>query len=457
MTELRSVHVAPSEVHKRLSEHLLVDGYRLVLDAERSHGSWLVDARNGREYLDLYTHFASAPLGANPPGIVDDPAFMVLLAGVAAGKPANPDMYTTHLAEFVETFARVLGDPALPHLFFVEGGALAVENALKTAFDWKSRRNEAAGRCRDLGTKVMHLRRAFHGRSGYTMSLTNTDPTKTDRYPAFDWPRIDVPAVTFPLELHRSEVEAAEARVLAQARAAFEANPHDIACFIAEPIQAEGGDNHMRPEFLQAMQALCHEYDALFVLDEVQTGVGITGTAWAYQQLGLEPDVVAFGKKVQVGGIMAGRRVDEVPDNVFHVSSRINSTWGGGLTDMVRSRRNLEIIEAEGLFDHAAKAGSYLLTELQGVGDRHAGIVSNVRGRGLMCAIDLPDTGLRDRAIGMLREAQVLVLACGERTIRFRPALNISTEELKVGVRAVDDVLGRLAAAAPGTWPAPST
>ena len=283
------------------------------------------------------------------------------------------------------------------------------------------------------------------------MSLTNTDPTKTDRYPAFDWPRIDVPAVTFPVEAHRADVEAAEARALAQARAAFEENPHDIACFIAEPIQAEGGDNHMRPEFLQAMQALCREYDALFVLDEVQTGVGITGTAWAYQQLGLEPDIVAFGKKVQLGGIMAGRRVDEVPDNVFEVSSRINSTWGGGLTDMVRSRRILEIIEADGLFDHAAKAGSHLLNELQGVGDRHSGIVSNVRGRGLLCAIDLPDPGLRDRAIAMLRETQVLVLPCGERTMRFRPALNVSTDELKVGVRALDDVLGRLAAAAPGS------
>src|SRR6516165_1475526 len=237
MSERPSARVPPSEVHERLAEYLLIDGYRLVLDTERSHGSWLVDARDGREYLDLYTQFASAPLGANPPGIVDDPAFMVLLAGVAAGKPANPDMYTTHLAEFVETFARVLGDPALPHLFFVEGGALAVENALKTAFDWKSRRNEAAGRSRDLGTKVMHLRRAFHGRSGYTMSLTNTDPAKTDRFPAFDWPRIDVPAVTFPIK--REEAEAAEERTLAQARAAFDRHPHDIACFIAEPIQAE--------------------------------------------------------------------------------------------------------------------------------------------------------------------------------------------------------------------------
>jgi L-lysine 6-transaminase len=446
---MSEVHVPPSEVHERLAEHLLVDGFRLVLDVERSHGSWLVDARDGREFLDLYTHFASAPLGANPPGIVDDPGFMALLAKVAASKPANPDMYTAHLAEFVETFARVLGDPALPHLFFVEGGALAVENALKTAFDWKSRRNEAAGRSRDLGTKVLHLTSAFHGRSGYTMSLTNTDPAKTDRFPAFDWPRIDVPAITFPLETHRAGVEAAEEHSLAQARAAFESNPHDIACFIAEPIQGEGGDNHLRPEFLQAMQALCHAYDALFVLDEVQTGAGSTGTAWAYQQLGLEPDVVAFGKKVQLGGIMAGRRVDEVAANVFQVSSRINSTWGGGLTDMVRSRRILEIIEAEGLFDHAAKAGGYLLNELQALGDRHSGLISNVRGRGLMCAIDLPDGALRDEVITRLREMQVLVLSCGERTIRFRPALNVTTDELKVGVQALDDVLGRLATAAP--------
>lgn len=448
MSDRRSVTVPAAEVHKRLAEHLLIDGYRLVLDVERSHGSWLVDARDGREYLDLYSQFASAPLGANPPGIIDDPVFMALLAGVAVSKPANPDMYSTHLAEFVETFARVLGDPALPHLFFVEGGALAVENALKAAFDWKSRRNEAAGRSRALGTKVLHLTRAFHGRSGYTMSLTNTDPTKTDRFPVFDWPRIDVPAVIFPLEDHLADVEAAEARALTQARAAFEAYPHDIACFIAEPIQGEGGDNHLRPEFLQAMQALCQRYDALFVLDEVQTGVGLTGTPWAYQQLGLEPDIVAFGKKVQLGGIMAGRRIDEVRDNVFRVSSRINSTWGGGLVDMVRSRRILEIIEADGLFEHAARMGRYFLSELLDLRGRHPGLVTNVRGRGLMCAIDLPDPDLRSHVVVALREASVLVLACGERTIRFRPALNVTTDELRAGAGALDTVLDQLSPAA---------
>jgi len=448
MPERQRVHVPADQVHARLADHLLTDGLELVLDVERSHGSGLVDARDGSEHLDLYTYFASSPLGANPPGLADDPEFMALLGGVAASKPANPDIYSSHLAEFVETFARVLGDPALPHLFFVEGGALAVENALKASFDWKSQRNEAAGRSRDLGTKVMHLTKAFHGRSGYTLSLTNTDPNKTDRFPKFDWPRIDTPAVTFPIDEHLAEIEAAEAHALAQAKAAFEAHPHDIACFIAEPIQGEGGDNHMRAEFLQAMQALCHTYDALFVLDEVQTGVGLTGTPWLYQQLGLEPDIVAFAKKVQLGGIMAGRRVDEVAKNVFAESGRINSTWGGGLVDMVRSRRILEIIEADGLFDHVAKVGEVFQSQLRDLGERHSALVSNVRGRGLMCAFDLPSESLRDAVAKGLKDERVVTLTCGERSIRFRPTLSVTEDELGVGIAALDRVLTRLGAGA---------
>ncbi|MFF4361497.1 L-lysine 6-transaminase [Streptomyces sp. NPDC001604] len=445
MTVAAASTIHPGEVHERLGRHVLTDGFKLVLDPLASRGSWIVDARTSEKFLDLYSFFASAPLGLNAPGIVGDPEFMTLLAQVAANKPANPDMYTTHYAEFVETFARVLGDPELPRLFFVEGGALAVENALKTAFDWKSRRNEAAGRSPDLGTKVLHLRRAFHGRSGYTLSLTNTEPNKTARFPQFDWPRIDVPAMRFPLERHLAEVEEAEQRALAQARRAFEDNPHDVACFIAEPIQGEGGDNHMRPEFLQAMQALCHEYDALFVLDEVQTGVGITGTTWAYQQLGLEPDIVAFAKKVQLGGIMAGRRVDEVPDNVLRVSGRINSTWGGGLVDMVRARRIMEIIERDDLVAHAAAVGSWFLAELRDLEVRHGAVASNARGRGLMCAIDLPDSGARDEAVRRLRtEEQVIALPCGERSVRFRPALSITQDELTLALRALDRVLAGL-------------
>jgi L-lysine 6-transaminase len=447
-----------NDVRRRLARYVLTDGFHITLDLRRSRDSWIVDAETGDRYLDLYAFYASAPLGINPAGIADDPEFVALLAEAAMNKPTNPDIYTSHYAEFVETFARVLGDPALPHLFFIEGGALAVENALKCAFDWKSRHNEARGHSPRLGMKVLHLTRAFHGRSGYTLSLTNTDPVKTERFPIFDWPRIEVPAVRFPLSGHLTAVVSAEQRALRQAEAAFAGHPGDIACFIAEPIQSEGGDNHMRPEFLQAMQRLCRGNDALFILDEVQTGVGLTGTAWAYQQLGLEPDIVAFGKKVQLGGIMAGRRVDEVPDNVFRVSGRINSTWGGGLADMVRSRRLLELIERDQLFDRVAATGAWFLGELAELGPRFPGLVSNIRGRGLMCAFDLPSAQERDLLVTILREQErVLLLPSGTRSVRFRPALTISHDELAAGRKAIERALDRLAVqqatGPPGTGP----
>lgn len=430
-------HVMPTEVHSVLADHVLPDAMLLVLDLGRSSGSWIVDARDGQRYLDLYTSFASAPLGINPPELVDDPTFMAELAAVAVNKPANPDMYSTAYAEFVATFARVLGDPDLPHLFFIEGGTLAVENALKVAFDWKSRHNEAAGRDRRLGSKVLHLTRAFHGRSGYCLSLTNTEINKTDRFPQFDWPRIDVPAIIHPLEDHLGKVVAAEKHALAQARQAFTEHPYDIAAFIAEPIQGEGGDNHIRGEFFAALRDIVHSHDALFIFDEVQTGVGATGTPWAYQQLGVQPDIVAFAKKAQVGGIMAGGRVDEIPDNALAVSGRINSTWGGGLVDMVRSRRILEIIESEGLIERAGPLGDLLLAGLGRVRDT-VGVISNVRGRGLFAACDLPSPAVRDAVVADLREVEhVIVLPCGRASLRFRPALTISEDEIDIAIGAL--------------------
>jgi L-lysine 6-transaminase len=432
--------IGPAQVHAVLARSILADGLDLVLDLERSQGSYLIDARTGRRYLDMFTFFASSALGMNHPALAEDAAFRAELAGVAVNKPSNSDIYTVAMARFVDTFVRVLGDPALPHLFFVDGGALAVENALKVAFDWKSRFNEARGIDPALGSRVLHLSAAFHGRSGYTMSLTNTDPLKVARFPKFDWPRIEAPYVR--PEFDDRAMAAAEAASVAAARAAFEAHPHDIACFIAEPIQGEGGDRHFRPQFFAAMRALCDEFDALLIFDEVQTGCGLTGTAWAYQQLGVAPDLVAFGKKTQVCGVMAGRRVDEVPDNVFAVSSRINSTWGGNLTDMVRARRILETIAAEGLFDNAARQGAYLLGRLWQLSVSHPDVVLDVRGRGLMCAFSLPDTALRDELLARLWHRGVLLLASGERSVRFRPALTVGADEIDRAVDTVAEALG---------------
>lgn len=431
--------IPATRVHEILSASILADGFDLVLDLRNSRGCQLIDERDGTAYLDMFGFFGSSALGMNHPALADDESFRTELATAAINKPSNSDIYTVAMARFVDTFVRVLGDPLLPHLFFIDGGALAVENALKIAFDWKSRHNESHGRAARSGGKVLHLTGAFHGRTGYTMSLTNTEPVKTARFPIFDWPRIDTPYLA-----DGRDIVAAERAALDQAARAFAENPHEIACFIAEPIQGEGGDRHLRPEFLQAMQQLCHDNDALFVLDEVQTGVGMTGTAWTYQQLGLQPDVVAFGKKTQVCGVMAGGRVDEVRDNVFAVSSRLNSTWGGNLTDMVRTRRILEVIERDGLIQASGPLGAHLLERLAELARRRPAI-TEPRGRGLMCAVTLPDTLARDEVLTRLRERErVLALGTGERGIRFRPPLIVGIDELDAAVDALDHVLDDL-------------
>jgi L-lysine 6-transaminase len=441
----RRVHIQPSDVHNVLSRHMLADGYDVVMDLSRSKGSWLFDARRGRAVLDFFTNFASIPIGYNHPRL-DNPEFRDRIATAAINKPANSDIYTTYMAEFVETFSRLAVPASLnKHMFFIEGGALGIENALKTAMDWKVRKNMRKG-VSDRGTQIMHLREAFHGRTGYTLSLTNTDPKKTQYFPKFDWPRIENPKLKFPLtESEVEDVEHREEAAIAQAKQFLAERRDDIAAFIMEPIQGEGGDNHFRPEFFRAVRELCDENDMLLIFDEVQSGVGLTGKMWAFQHYGIEPDLFCFGKKTQVCGFAAGDRIFDIDDNVFAVSSRINSTWGGNLTDMVRSQRYFEVIDEEGLVDNAANVGAYFVGELQRFAEEFPNLVSNVRGRGLMAAFDLPSGGVRDAALKSFMANDVMVLSSGHLSARFRPSLNLSMDEAAEGIKRMEKALQELA------------
>jgi L-lysine 6-transaminase len=437
MAPLASTRVAPKDVHAVIAEHMLADGEHLVVDLALSHGPYLCDALEGRSYLDFYAYFASQPVGHNHPAL-HDPDFLQRLTLAATHKPANSDVYTTLMAEFVATFGRVALSPDMPHLFFVDGGALAVENALKTAFDWKVRKNLAAGKG-EKGSQIIHFQEAFHGRSGYTMSLTNTaDPRKYQYFPKFKWPRIVNPKLSFPItDEVNAQVAKEEATAIGQIKQALVDNHDDIAALIIEPIQGEGGDNHFRPEFFLQLRQLADENDFLFIVDEVQSGMGATGRMWAIEHMGVRPDIIAFGKKAQVCGIMAGERLDEVPDNVFHVSSRINSTWGANLVDMVRSQRYLEIVEAENLVHNAGVVGDLLLNGLQELAASTT-YISNIRGRGLMLAFDLPDTVSRDMFRGLLWENGLLSLKCGARSIRFRPMLDLTPSVAEEALAIVD-------------------
>ena len=429
-----------ANVKDTLSKHILADGMDIIVDLDASQGSWLVDKRNGDRYLDCFSMFASMSVGFNHPDLV---ALSDTLGRIAIQKTANSDIYTEPMVEFVETFSRIATPSYLPHSFFIEGGALAVENALKAAFDWKVKLNFSTGHTRECGHQIIHFKQAFHGRSGYTLSLTNTtDPRKTRYFPKFNWPRITNPKLTFPLNSeNRAQTIKLEYQALQEIKDAITLHGPDIAGLIIEPIQGEGGDNHYRNEFFRELRTICDENDILFIMDEVQSGIGITGKFWAHEHTTIQPDIISFGKKTQVCGILASNRLDTIESNVFTEPSRINSTFGGNLVDMVRCSAILKIIEKEKLVDNAFHRGKELLEHLETIVVNNQNIVSNARGKGLMCSFDLTDSSTRDRFLAALLKEKLLLIGCGEKSIRFRPHLTITKDEIDIIAHTVNNVV----------------
>jgi L-lysine 6-transaminase len=431
--------VTAHNAHDILRRYMLVDGFDLVLDLKNSSAEKIVDARTGESYLDFFTFFASSPIGLNHHSMKDKEVIDELLSAVV-NKPSNSDIYTVEMADFVNTFARVAKPDYMKHLFFVAGGALAVENGLKAAFDWKVRKNFKKGYKEEKGHQVIHFRQAFHGRSGYTMSLTNTDPNKVKYYPKFNWPRITNPGIIHPLEDNLEEVIKLEQTAIDEIYTAIKNNKDDIAVIIIEPIQAEGGDIFFRKEFFQKLREIADENEILLMFDEVQTGFGITGKFWASEHY-VKPDIISFGKKAQICGIMVSNRIDDIEDNVFKHSSRINSTWGGDLTDMVRSKHILKIIEQDNLVENAAQKGKYLLDNLLKLQKEFPAMISGSRGLGLLCSFNLPTSAMRDKFRDLCYKEKLIILGCGERTIRFRPALNVTKDAIDEGLKIIRKVL----------------
>src|SRR5437867_13113105 len=294
------------------------------------------------------------------------------------------------------------------------------------------------------GTQILHFRHAWHRSTGYTMSLTNTDRRKTDLFAKFDWPRVSCPHINFALpesEQERDVIER-ENKSEAEIRKFIDERKIDICAIIIEPIQGEGGDNHFRGEWLQTLRRICDENEILLIFDEVQCGMGVTGRNWCCEHFDVLPDLLAFGKKAQVCGVMAGPRLDEVKDNAFRLSSRLNSTWGGNFTDMVRSTHFLCIVEKEHLVENAARVGGYFLDRLRDL-QKEEPLISAARGRGLFLAFDLPDAKTREEFWKGLFDLGVLTLRSGENSIRFRPPLDITAEVIDEAMDAMRKYCGQ--------------
>lgn len=424
----------PHDVISVLESRLLIDRNAIVVDMEKSLSSWVVDHRNGRQYLDCFSQFASQALGWNHPKMV---AQKDRLSAAAINRPANSDMYTTQMADFVSKFSEFT--PDFKHHFYICGGAIAVENGLKAAFDWKAKKRgiKDDSACNKL--QVIYLKEAFHGRSGYTMSMTNNDNPMNPKvygFPKFSWKKIHNPKLWHDPD-GPDEIKARNSEAIAISEARNILRERSVAAIILEPIQGEGGDNHFRKEFLCSLRQLADEYEAMLIFDEVQTGLGLTGKNWAYEHFGVKPDILCFGKKVQVCGIVAGNRIDQVKDNVFTEASRINSTWGSNIVDMVRSTMQMEIIQEENLVENAAHVGSYFLERLK----EFQGKATNIRGRGLMLAFDLESKERRDKFVADLENEGMLALPCGSKSVRLRPHLTFSKSDVDEAMGFMEKVI----------------
>ena len=401
-------------IKNRIAQRVLVNDEMISINPRNCCGPWIVDT-DGKQYLDCFSQFGSHAIGWNHSKMT---AIKDQLGEMAVQKLANPEILTEEYAKFVEEFSKIT--PDFKYHFYVDGGTLGVENALKAAFDWKWNQIHTEN------MDVLHFSGAFHGRSGYTLSLTNNpySDLKVKHFPKFPWTRLPSPATNSV-----GNPAMVESQVYVQIRTACKKN--NVAALVLETIQGEGGDNHFRPEFFQELRKLADELDFLLILDEVQTGVGMTGKMWAYEHYGIVPDLIAFGKKTQVCGCASTDRVDNVP-NVFKVPSRISSTWGGNIVDMVRATRIFQIIEEDNLVENAKKVGDYLLSKISSLG------LSKVRGKGLLVAFDFDNGTDRNNALKRIQE-EAFVLSCGEKSIRLRPHLTFTEQDADVLV----DILKR--------------
>jgi 4-aminobutyrate aminotransferase/(S)-3-amino-2-methylpropionate transaminase len=431
----------------------------LVIDDAKSSGPWVVDV-DGNVLLDLFANFALGALGYNHPAVMAvtrSEAF----ARAAANPTSTPFVTTASWFDFTEALQSRYAPRGMAKVFCVDGGGEGVEAALKAAFIVHGeRRRERAGAPKNPlelneaeqrafmdngGTDavVVSFAGAFHGRGLGPLSATHSKVIHKADLPAFPWPTAPFPASRFPLALHAEENARAEASALAELAKILDAHAGRVAAVLIEPLQSEGGDRHASAAFFRKVQELAGAAGAAFILDEVQTGVGISGTLWAHEQLELPrpPDMVCFGKKMQMGGFFA-----TAPYAIAQFG-RMYQTKNGDRARAMITEAILRTVVDDGLLERVRTVGARFLAGLEELAVRHPALVSDPRGRGFLLAFDLPTPAVRDDFLKRALGRGVFASYTGTRSVRLRPHLITEVEHVEDALSVFDAVLGELARA----------
>jgi 4-aminobutyrate aminotransferase / (S)-3-amino-2-methylpropionate transaminase len=429
----------------------------LVIDDVASQGPFAVDV-DGNVFLDLFANFALGALGYNHPAVMAvtrSPAF----AHAAANPTSTPFVTTPAWFDFLEAVESRYAPRGMSKIFCVDAGGEGVEAALKAAFIVHAERGrERAGLSKNpldasedeqlaiLGNKgtdavVVSFAGAFHGRGLGPLSATHSKVIHKADLPAFDWPTAPFPANRFPLARYAEENARAEASAIAELEAILDRRQGKVAAVLIEPMQSEGGDRHASPAFFRKVQELANAAGAAFILDEVQTGVGMSGTLWAHEQLDLprSPDMVCFGKKMQMGGFFAA------PSFAITQFGRMYQTKNGDRARAMIAEAILRTVVDDQLLPRVRAVGARFLAGLEDLAARYPALLTEPRGLGFLLAFDLPSPAVRDDFLKRALARGVFASYTGSRSVRLRPHLITTDEHVTDALGVFEAVLGELA------------
>ncbi|HUF42300.1 MAG TPA: acetyl ornithine aminotransferase family protein [Verrucomicrobiae bacterium] len=406
--------------------------YPLVV--ERAQGMVVEDV-DGNLFLDFMAGIAVASTGHSHPRVVkaiEEQARKFLHI-------CGSDYYYRPMAELAEKLSRLAPGAGPKKVFFTNSGTEAVEAAIKLARYHTKRQH------------IIAFHGAFHGRTLGALSLTASRASHRAHFGPL------IPGVHHvpygfchrcPYQLTYGSCGIECVRVLEKIVFRYDVRPEEVAAIFVEPIQGEGGYVVPPPEYLPMLQELCRKHGILLVADEIQSGFGRTGRMFASEHWGIEPDILCVAKGI-ASGMPLGAMIARAEISTWTRSTH-GSTFGGNPVACAAALATIQLIE-EGLIDNAAEVGAYLKEKLGALKNRHAAI-GDVRGMGLMIGVDFerrdasraPDGAFRDQVMQRCFEKGLLLLGCGESTLRFCPPLIVDKEEVDTAVAIFDSAIAEM-------------
>lgn len=426
-----------------------------VADYFNSLGNYISDA-DGNKMLDVYCQISSIALGYNNPKLIEAAKSDEMISSIV-NRPALACFPQSNYKDILEEGLLAAAPPGMNRIWTALSGSDANETAFKAAFMYQHAKlrqtkeftAEELSSVMDNKTPgasdmvILSFDKGFHGRTFGALATTRSKAIHKLDIPTFPWPKAEFPQLKYPLDQFEAENRAEEQRCLDQLEEIIVNSPKQIAAAIVEPVQSEGGDNHATSFFFQGIRDITKKHGVLFIVDEVQTGVGATGKFWAHEHWNLTspPDMVTFSKKFQAAGFYFGNS-ELQPKQPY----RQFNTWCGDPSKAILAKAIYKEIVASDLVTATEKVGDYLYKGLQTIFAKRSDLFTNLRGEnyGTFIAWDCVNVDVRAQVLQGVKEKGVNMGACGDVSIRLRPTLLFEKKHADVFLNILEDTVGNL-------------